>query len=276
MTTLYFTSCDSFTKPHLSITENTPYILTISDFDWSYGLVRINEFSGDFETLDRKVFNLLDNKQGSCSVVMSFAKTNKYGKGDTSTAIIGVISLSELNKYQSWEYWHKDGGIRRLLYQRMFPPQPMDTTRTPSNVPIDTVKRYADTSKTLVTNNLSDKTMDANHAEHTFSFSSDDLYDDYEDRSHIDSLRHIDSALYRVDGIISGVYPSRGTIMVHATRGVIPDYIIHVFPYRASIDVRGRLLLALRVGSEIHCVCAGYSGITQQLISADITFHVSR
>jgi len=66
---LSISSCNyikNYDKPHLELINQTPYKLNISNFDWSYGVVAINQFSGDFDKLDEKVYDLLQGKSGSC------------------------------------------------------------------------------------------------------------------------------------------------------------------------------------------------------------------
>ncbi len=117
-------SCDfvkNYNKPNLELSNSTPYTLRISEFDWSYGRIEFNKYSGDFERLDRKVFNLLKGKTGTCTIYMTSKVRNQYGTEKSESQLIGDLDLKELNKYESWEYWHKNAGIKQLLNQKYFP-----------------------------------------------------------------------------------------------------------------------------------------------------------
>lgn len=90
----------------------------IKEFKWGYGTIRVNQFSGDFDKLDKKVFNSLKGKDGTIDIVIESTLKDKYGKDSTDTQYIGKLDLSELNRYEDWEYWHKASGIRSLLKEK--------------------------------------------------------------------------------------------------------------------------------------------------------------
>lgn len=110
-----FTCCNN--KPNLSLSDQSPYTLNITDFAWSYGLTEINKFNGDFEKLDQKVFDLLKGKNGTCKVYIEDTNKDQYGRITKLNKYVGVIELAELNKYETWEYWHKNAGIKTLIYK---------------------------------------------------------------------------------------------------------------------------------------------------------------
>jgi hypothetical protein len=245
------TGCDSFSKPYLSLNDNQPYILTISDFSWSYGTTQVNKFNGDFETLDRKVFNLLHNKKGSCYVVMNIAHVTKYGqsKGDTST--IGMIDLSELNRYQSWEYWYKSGGIQKLLYNYLFPPLKMaDSASSNTNA----ISHYDTIIRSLPSS--------AHQSIRTYSFTVDQL------NPRADGSTEIDSSWIKIDGVITSVDSIAGTIIVEKDDGSLNT--VYYIPEKASARTVNRLKDAVQNGNIIRSVCSP-SGASFELMSATIT-----
>lgn len=118
------TGCDyieNYNKPSLDLSGSSSYTLRISEFVWSYGTIEFNRYSGDFEKLDRKVFNLLKGKTGTCTVYINSKVRDQYGSEKSESQLIGDLDLKELNKYESWEYWHKNAGIKQLLNQKYFP-----------------------------------------------------------------------------------------------------------------------------------------------------------
>jgi hypothetical protein len=120
VTLMVTTNCNyiaNLSKPHLALYNSTPVRLEITEFEWSYGMIGFNKFSGDFETLDHKVYDVLKGKSGLCEVYLEVKSNDKYGQTNKSFNNIGNINLSELNRFQSWEYWSKDGGIRHLIYK---------------------------------------------------------------------------------------------------------------------------------------------------------------
>ena len=97
--------------------------MKIKNFSWSYGTTELNKFSGDFDKLDQMVFDSLKGIHGHCIAEMIEVNQNKYGNYDTTKRQLGSIDLKELNKFQSSEYWHKAGGIRRLIYKYYIAPK---------------------------------------------------------------------------------------------------------------------------------------------------------
>lgn len=120
LVSVMLTSCNEIDKllgrkPYVEVNEGE---ITVSGFKWSYGTIRVNELSGDFDKLDKKVFNRLKGKEGKISLYIENTTTNSYGRTDSKTEYIGDIDLNELNRYQGWEYWHKTSGIRPLLKEK--------------------------------------------------------------------------------------------------------------------------------------------------------------
>lgn len=262
---IFFTGCNS--KPSLELSATPPYTLKIVDFTWSYGLIEINKFSGDFETLDHKVFNLLEGKQGTCEVILVNSIRDKYGKESIKEMRIGAIDLTELNRYESWEYWHKETGIQRLLSNFLNPPMPMADSAKVVDSSTNSRSINLDTTKAIT---LTDT------ASNEISFTTEDLYNDEIDRTRIDSLSHIDSGLYIIRGTICGLHPNKNIIEVKETKTMGTGsyhfiHLIHVYPYKAaSTSLTKKLISALKINNKIECVCTGDAGATELLISADI------
>jgi hypothetical protein len=109
----------NYDKPHLELSEQSPYTLTITKFSCGYGITEFNHFSGDFDKLDEKVYDALKGKSGSCKVYLEQQGKDNYGNDSHATNYIGDINIDELNKYQDWTYWQKDAGIKTLLYKNI-------------------------------------------------------------------------------------------------------------------------------------------------------------
>jgi hypothetical protein len=248
-------SCDyiaNFNKPTLELSEAPPYELKISNFSWGYGVVTINQFNGDFDRLDEKVYNLLKGKTGTCKVNMQSTAKYRYGKPDLTISYIGDINIDELNKYQDWKYWQRESGIRKLLYSRFVSPQ-MDSVKTetitPSQALVDTTSRA--TSYQPISSNK------------VYGFSSSMLYPLEADRNRFDSNQFI------VDGIITEVNFGGGAMRIKTDGG--EDIDVQFYPLDASSAVQNDLRLAIKVGNKINSVCARAGASTMDLISAEIT-----
>lgn len=249
-------SCDTFTKPHVILSDNQPYQLTIADFNWNYGVTEVNKFSGDFETLDQKVFNTLQNKQGTCVILLKDTFNDHYGQPHDTSKTIGTVNLTELNRFKSWIYWHNDGGIQKMIYKFLFPPA--DSASTPSA-----------SSTNNVGNRPAFPIADENKPGAVY-FAYYDLYQDTTERNSIRSLLHVDSGLYKLTGVITGVYPSRSTIKIH-TDDIIGDHLVRVYPYKANSEQRDKLISMLRVGNLISSLCTSSLDDHEQLVSAEIS-----
>jgi hypothetical protein len=147
------TGCDyirNYDKPHLELSGSGPYVLNVTDFPWSYGLIGFNEFNGDFDKLDEKVYTLLQGKNGVCQVYIEQKGTDKYGNSNSALHYFGNINIDELNKYQGWQYWHKAGGVQAIIYSHLFKPTSssatIDSPKMSSAKMTDTFKKITDTS----------------------------------------------------------------------------------------------------------------------------------
>jgi hypothetical protein len=178
---LVFCGCgylSKYDKPHLELSNNNPYTLQITEFNWGYGMTSINEFNGDFDKLDARVFDLLKGKEGNCKVYIENKQTDKYGKENSTSEYVGDIDLSELNKYQTWEFWHKASGIKSLLYKKYVAPKAELTVADSAkmdSLPMDTVSLQppASTVKELQT-----------YSSKTYKFDYETLYPMPEDRNY--------------------------------------------------------------------------------------------
>ncbi|MBW4890123.1 hypothetical protein KXQ82_10370 [Mucilaginibacter sp. HMF5004] len=237
-------------KPQLSLSENAPYYLEISNFKWNYGLTEINKFNGDFETLDHNVFDLLKGKQGICTVKLEQSQTDKYGKSSSIYANIGTIDLTELNKFESWEYWYKDGGIQRLLYKLYF--SNTDSTKIETAPPVSQSLGQAITGEQNTT--IKPK---------TYTFTITDLYPLESDRNNLDLTQFTRS------GIILDANYANGIMKVRDSDG--EEHIVQFYPLDASSAVQSDLKLAITRGNKIKAVYARAGANTEDLVSAEIT-----
>ncbi|HEY0772173.1 MAG TPA: hypothetical protein VGD31_17755 [Sphingobacteriaceae bacterium] len=109
-------SCNDISKLRgHSYLELDGHSLTIKNFNWGYGKVRVNELHGDFKDIDKKVYQQLKGESGIYSIYISNATKDQYGNDQEESKYIGDIDATELSKYQSWEYWHEHSGTRPLL-----------------------------------------------------------------------------------------------------------------------------------------------------------------
>ena len=61
------------------------------------------------------VYDSLRGRSGDCLISIANKNINKYGTIDSSKTDYGFLNVDELNKFQNWEYWHKDGGIAKII-----------------------------------------------------------------------------------------------------------------------------------------------------------------
>lgn len=251
------TSCDyikNYDKPHLELLNQTPYTLNITKFDWTYGIVAINQFSGDFDRLDEKVYNLLKDKTGACQVYIELKNIDKYGSTNSTLKHIGVINIDELNRFQDWQYWQKDGGIRKLIYTHMILNQAhlLDSTVTTT---VDTTIH-----PNPPINHPPYKPTRIN--KHIYSFSEAMLNPTEEDRKDLDSARFV------VNGIIEDANFLNGVIQIQTKDELLN---VQFNPFGLSSDVNYKLRLALAAGNHIKSICARAGANTLDLVSAEIT-----
>ena len=116
----YFTN-EKFANRIKSFIQSKPYVsynnqeLHIEEFDFAIGIVGINQISGDLDKLNKKVFNLLNDKAGKCEVIFHIKSTDQYGNPTSELRSFGHIDIDELKKYQDSQYFTRAGGIQRLL-----------------------------------------------------------------------------------------------------------------------------------------------------------------
>lgn len=140
---IYFVS-PSFKASIDNVVQGKPYVkidgnnLVIDDFEYSYGTVGINELSGDFQTLNGKIYKLLKNKTGTYQIKINILKTDKYGNRVKETKDIGSIDANELNKYSSLEFWSKSAGIQTIILANL---KAQTSFVAINNVPLDTISR---------------------------------------------------------------------------------------------------------------------------------------
>lgn len=234
------TSCDfiaNYKKPVLELSGSTPYILTISDFQWSYGRIEINKYSGDFEKLDRKVYDLLKGKSGKCAVYMTSLTKDQYGSDKVSKELIGELDLQELNKYESSEYWHKNAGIMQLLNQKYFP----ERSEVPQQEEMNSVSALDE-----ITNEVKQTTP--SKSSETFSVTHEELYPDEEDRASHDFQSYTDP----INGVISHSDYFNNILEVRGDDGEL--YALRIFPQNLSTYAMGQVRYFMRKGNRISCI----------------------
>ena len=254
-----FSSCDqldkfSFGKPYLELTGNSPYQLTITDFQWSYGRIEINEYSGDFEKLDRKVFDLLKGKSGKCSVYMTSKTKDQYGSDKVSNDLIGELDLQELNKYESWEYWHKNAGIMQLLNQKYFP----EGSEVLQLEGIDSVSVIDEIANEV-------KQTTPSKSPETFSVTHEELYPDEEDRASHDFQSYTDP----INGIISHSDYFNNILEVRGDDGEL--YALRIFPQNLSTYAMGQVRYFMRKGNRVSCIATVAGARELEIVAAKFT-----
>ena len=236
-------------KPYVELTGSGPYQLNITQFEWGYGMTAINQFNGDFDKLDNKVFDLLKGKTGMCQVFLQATAKDKYGKADSTMNYIGDINIDELNRFRDWQYWQKDAGIRTLLSKQLAAEQ--------SAAKVDSTM-----VATAITPS-STETVTAPSTAEVYSFEIDDLYPTEEKQKDFDQHH------FKVDGTIGQVNFENGAMQVITNDGEMIT--VQFYPLDASSYVAQRLMIALKQGNKIKSVCARAGASTLDLLSAKIT-----
>jgi hypothetical protein len=101
--------------PYVSVRQDS---LIIEDFKWNIGIEGRNIVGGDFDRLNKKVYNILKDKSGVYHVVLKQNKEDKFGNSYIDSYSVGILDAEGLNKYQTEEYWIKEGGISRMISSR--------------------------------------------------------------------------------------------------------------------------------------------------------------
>lgn len=234
-------------KPYLELSGTSPSQLNITEFSWGYGITAINQFNGDFDTLDEKVFDLLKGKAGLCQLYLQETGKDKYGNGEKAMTYIGDIDINELSKFQSWKYWQQEAGIRTILYKKYLK---QDSNITVDSLAVPTTSAPVDQPATVLQPVI------------TYSFSIDDLYPTEEKQNDFDQHP------FDINGVIADVNFETGTMLVATSND---QYTVHFYPLDASSYVAQRLMLALKRGNKISSVCARAGASSVDLLSAEIT-----
>ncbi|MDB5288427.1 MAG: hypothetical protein JWR05_3376 [Mucilaginibacter sp.] len=248
-----------YDKPHLELTGQNPYNLTISKFTWSYGTTEINKFNGDFEKLDEKVYNLLKDKKGICKVYLESTSKDEYGKTNSASDYIGDINIDELNKFEDREYWHKNGGTLHLLYQKFIlksrdnSPSFLSDSAKMNSVKFDSMSPPIVPRRQEITPATTK----------VYGFSTQMLYPLADDRNSFNKNQFI------VDGTITAADVDNGVMKVKETDG--EEIIVQFYPDNCSSAVRNDLKLAIKPGNSIKSICAQADARTMVLVTAEIT-----
>jgi len=260
---LLLTACSSCTyvknydKPHLELSGDGPYQLEISKFTWGYGMTSFNQFSGDFAKLDTKVFDLLKGKEGICKVYLQESTTDKYGKENTSMNYVGDIDITELNKFQTWEYWRKEHGIQVLLYKKFVAKPSMAMADSARDVPasLDSMSKMDTTLKITIepVKNIQPK---------TYAFQITDLYPNPENQN-------LSEDRVTIIGYIDEVNITNGIMVIKENTG--ESTIVQFYPSEASSFTNRQMRLAFKEGNKFEGTVAKAGAVTVDLVSADIS-----
>lgn len=83
----------------------------ITNFNWGISRIGINQIDGDFELLNKEVFDALEGYSGIFSIKLVYNNIeDQYGNATSNEYTIGTIDATELNKYQDFSYWVKETG----------------------------------------------------------------------------------------------------------------------------------------------------------------------
>ncbi|MDD4991895.1 MAG: hypothetical protein PHR83_06655 [Paludibacter sp.] len=105
-------SCNNFSK-YIKIEGST---LTITNFDCGMSRVGFNQIDGDFETLDKEVFNALKGKSGIYSIKLVYDnQKDEFGNSTVISRDLEKINASELSNYAEVSYWVKATGGTKLM-----------------------------------------------------------------------------------------------------------------------------------------------------------------
>ncbi|MCC8410491.1 hypothetical protein LJ707_16230 [Mucilaginibacter sp. UR6-1] len=238
--------------------EKDKNLLTVHNFKWSYGTIGINQFSGDFATLDKEVFEKLKGNSGSCLVLFKNVDKNKYGADSINVDTMGYININELNKFESWEYWHKAGGIKKMIYDKYIARQEdgslLDSTRT------DTVQVKDPVQPDTAAGNYT--TTEPTKFSYTDLYPNSDDYDsiilnnlDYEFDGSITEVKEFDEGILLIISIKKGEFAGK-------------DALVMFYPDKSSTEATNRFLNVAKAGNTISAKCVQGTENTLNLISA--------
>lgn len=234
--------------------------LNIKNFSWGYGAVQFNSFHGDFDKLDKEVYDLLKDKTGSCDVYMQDNSTDKYGNKSDHKSNIGSIDINELNKYRDWTYWQKEHGIRSLLYKKYIQNNndtvTIDTTTTTVT---NTTQPIADVTQTVKSSPSENLVKNST----TQQFSIDQLYPTGQMPPTSESERFV------ITGTIDKIKFNDGVFSLITVDG---DKVVMMFdPDHMEQSELQRFSSALVYGNKIKCVGTNSGESIYALLAAKIT-----
>jgi hypothetical protein len=277
----FFTSCSKVdrifgNKPYLELAGTNPYELKIYEFTWGYGTVSFNQFSGDFDKLDEKVFDLLKGKEGMVRVYLTNNEKDQYGKATDTILFIGEINLAELNRYEGWEYWHKSAGIQTLLYKKFVAPTEatsMDsaviepaTYSAPSEQYVDSVGSSGEIYHW--NSQLRRYELERKSTPKTFSLEHADLYPDESERAGHD----YQSYTQPISGTIKYADFHNGILEVNGDDGDL--YALRIQPENLPTSQLSDVRYFMKAGNRIKCVCTVAGA--RELIIVSVTFTEQR
>jgi hypothetical protein len=86
--------------------------VVITNFQW---LGAGTSIDGDFDTLDKEMYKVLNGKSGVWEVVCRGTTKDNYGTDQNYSYSLGDINADDLNKYQSEKYWKEAGGTMTIF-----------------------------------------------------------------------------------------------------------------------------------------------------------------
>lgn len=263
-------ACKQFTSDSPLVEYNdSNNSLNIKNFSWSYGTVELNSFHGDFDALDKKVFDLLKGKNGICEVRLQDTGKDKYGNPNDGMDNIGTIDIDELNRFQDWTYWQKEHGIRSLLYKKYIQRESTESTTDSSSTPaynnLDTTTRTPKSSTTVVdtTTTIPISSADKDFGDtKTYLFSVEQLYPTGTIPPDSESERFV------ITGTIDKIKFNEGVFGIITIDG---DKVVMMFdPDHMEPSEVQRLSSVLVYGNKIKCVGTNAGERLYALLAAKI------
>lgn len=111
---LLFVSCSYFDKetPRVEFKNNE---IIFHNLTYKYGISGMNELTTNIRDFNKIVWDDLRGLNGTYSAYRIYFGKDQYGNENSEKIPLGVINLTELNKYQSLDDFINDGGAAKML-----------------------------------------------------------------------------------------------------------------------------------------------------------------